>query len=125
MNAAVNPVAPRRDPVRDLMLYRLQRALRERVRYRYVRPQILREGKNLRIQSPCCSRNVDPDGGLIDIALLVSNSSDNPDNPDNPNSWSLCSRDHTHQTWVVQLRDQPLDVLLDALCMDDARQFWP
>ncbi|MBK7001764.1 MAG: hypothetical protein IPH35_17815 [Rhodoferax sp.] len=107
------------------MLYRLQRALRERVRYRYVRPQILREGKNLRIQSPCCSRNVDPDGGLIDIALLVSNSSDNPDNPDNPNSWSLCSRDHTHQTWVVQLRDQPLDVLLDALCMDDARQFWP
>lgn len=98
------------------MLYRIQRALRERVRYRYVRPQILREGENFRIQSPCCSRNVDPNGGLIDIALLV---------PDGLNAWSLCSRDHTNQVWVVQLSNQPLDVLLDALCRDDARQFWP
>ena len=101
------------------MLYRMQRALNERVRYRYVRPQILREGENFRIQSPCCSRNVDPNGGLIDIALLV------PDSPNGPNSWSLCSRDHTNQVWVVQLSNQPLDVLLDALCRDESRQFWP
>lgn len=107
------------------MLYRIQRALRERVRYRYVRPQILREGENFRIQSPCCSRNVDPNGGLIDIALLVPDSTDSTDSPNGPNSWSLCSRDHTHQVWVVQLSNQPLDVLLDALCRDDARQFWP
>lgn len=116
MKTAVAAVAPRRGPVGDLTLHRMQRALRERVRYRYVQPQILREGDCFRIQSPCCSRNVDPSGGLIDIALLI---------PNGPNSWSLCSRDHANQTWVAQLRDQPIDALLDALCVDDARQFWP
>lgn len=116
MNAAVAAVAPRRGPVGDLTLHRMRRALRQRARYRYVRPQILREGDSFRIQCPCCSRNVDPSGGLIDIALLI---------PNGPNRWSLCSRDHANQTWVAQLRDQPLDVLLDALCVDDARQFWP
>src|SRR5665647_817969 len=45
---------------RDFMLHRLERALRERVRYRYVQPRVLREGESFRIQSPCCSRNVDP-----------------------------------------------------------------
>lgn len=122
VKATVFATTPRRNPVEDLLLYRMQRALRERVRYRYVRPQILREGENFRIQSPCCSRNVDPNGGLIDIALLVP---DATDSPDGRNHWSLCSRDHTNQVWVVQLRNRPLEVLLDALCMDDARQFWP
>lgn len=125
VTAAVLAVTPRRDPVRDLMLYRMQRALRARVRYRYVRPQIVREGENFRIQSPCCSRKVDPNGGLIDIALLIPDGPDNPNGPNGPNSWSLCSRDHANQVWVVQLRNQPLDLVLDALCMDGARQFWP
>lgn len=116
MNAAVAPVVPRRGPVGDLTLHRMQRALRERVRYRYVQPQILREGDCFRIQSPCCSRNVDTSGGMIDIALLI---------PNGLNSWSLCSRDHANQTWVAQLRGLPIDALLDALCVDDARQFWP
>lgn len=116
MNAAVAAVTPLRGAVGDLTLHRMQRALRERVRYRYVQPQILREGDCFRIQSPCCSRNVDSSGGLIDIALLI---------PNGANSWSLCSRDHANQTWVAQLRGQPIDALLDALCVDDARQFWP
>ena len=70
--------------VSNLMLHRLERALRERVRYRYVRPMVLQEGEAFRIQSPNCSRKVDPSGGVIDIALLV---------PHGSNRWCLCSRD--------------------------------
>ena len=105
-----------RSPVRNLTLHRVQRALRERVRYRYVRPQVLLEGQAYRIQSPCCSRKVDPQGGMIDIALLV---------PHGSNQWCLCSRDHARHEWVPRLRNAPLDALLQALCSDPERQFWP
>jgi hypothetical protein len=101
--------------VANLTQHRLARALRKRVRYRYVKPRVLREGRGFRIQSPCCSRKVDPAGGMIDIALLV---------PHEGNSWCLCSRDHASSTWVPQLQDQPLDVLLELLCSDPQRQFW-
>jgi hypothetical protein len=107
--------APAFVKVRDLTLHRLERALRQRVRYRYVRPRVLREGLSFRIQSPCCSRNVDATGGMIDIALLV---------PHEGNRWCLCSREHATSTWVPQLQDQPLDALLDMLCNDPKRQFW-
>jgi hypothetical protein len=109
-------VIPVSDQVPDLTLHRLARALRERVRYRYVKPRVSREGNSFRIQSPCCSRTVDPNGGLIDIALLV---------PQDANSWCLCSRDHANQTWVTRLHNQALDAVLDALCIDGERQFWP
>lgn len=108
--------APVRGQVGDFMLYRLERALRERVRYRYVEPRVLREGEGFRIQSPCCSRNVDPSGGLIDIALLV---------PGAGKGWSLSSRDHASGTWMPRMSDEPLDALLDTLCIDSERQFWP
>lgn len=107
--------APASAEVVDMIVRRMERALRERVRYRYVKPQVLREGGSYRIQSPCCSRNVDPTGGLIDIALLV---------PHAGSHWCLCSRDHTNGTWVPQHQDASLDLLLDLLCVDTARQFW-
>ena len=111
------PVAtPPRSPVRNLTLHRVQRALRQRVRYRYVRPVVSLEGDALRIQSPCCSRTVDPSGGLIDIALLV---------PQGSNQWCLCSRDHARHEWVPRLRQVPLDTVLNVLCLDQDRQFWP
>jgi len=102
--------------VLDLMQHRLQRALRERLRYRYVKPSVLPEGEGFRIQSPCCSRNVDPQGGLIDIALLV---------PQPCGRWCLSSRDHASGTWVLRCQDQPLEALIDALCTDADRHFWP
>ena len=71
MNHAAAVFAPVSGQVHDLLQHRLERALRERVRYRYVTPNVLREGTSYRIQSPCCSRTVDPSGGVIDIALLV------------------------------------------------------
>jgi hypothetical protein len=102
--------------VHDLLQHRLERALRERVRYRYVSPTVLVEGDSYRIQSPCCSRKVDPSGGLIDIALLV---------PHQGNRWCLCSRDHAGNRWVARFQDETLDAVLDLLCVDSAHQFWP
>lgn len=103
-------------PVLDLIQLRLQRALRMRQRYRYVTPRVSAQGDGFVIQSPCCSRNVDPQGGLIDIALLM---------PMPCGHWHLSSRDHAAGCWVERLRDQPLEALLDALCVDAERAFWP
>jgi hypothetical protein len=100
----------------SLTLHRLVRALRERVRYRYVRPLVAQEGEAFRIQSPNCSRKVDPRGGVIDIALLV---------PHAGNRWCLCARDHAAGEWVPCLQDAALEDALDALCVDPERQFWP
>ena len=102
--------------VHDFLQHRLARALRERVRYRYVQPNVLREGDSFRIQSPCCSRNVDPTGGLIDIALLV---------PGAPQRWCLFARDHASRRWVPRFQNKPWTELLDLLCLDSERQFWP
>jgi len=101
--------------VLDLIQLRLQRALRERQRYRYVTPRVTAEDEGFLIQSPCCSRNVDPQGGLIDIALLM---------PMACGHWRLSSRDHATNMWVERLQDQPLEVLLEALCVDSERVFW-
>jgi hypothetical protein len=117
--------------VSDFMIHRVARALRERVRYRYVAPRVLREGESFRIQSPCCSRNVDPSGGLIDIALLtpgvagVSGAGVASGTGSTAGLWSLSARDHANSAWRVCLQGEPLDTVLDALCVDSERQFWP
>ena len=116
MNTAAAAMMAPRAQVVDLMQRRLERALRERVRYRYVTPSVQREGDTFRIQSPCCSRNVDPSGGMIDIALLV---------PHEDGRWCLCARDHVNKTWVARFQAEPLDVLMDLLCVDNEREFWP
>jgi hypothetical protein len=86
------------------------------VRYRYVQPNVLAEAGSYRIESPCCSRKVDPTGGMINIALLV---------PHEGNRWCLCSRDHANHTWVARFQNESLDTVLNLLCMDSDRQFWP
>lgn len=112
----MNTPAPASSRVCDFIEHRLQRALRQRARYRYVKPRVLREGESFRIQSPCCSRNVDASGGVIDIALLVPNAAQR---------WCLCARDHAQGTWVARVQDEPLDTVLERLCVDPERQFWP
>jgi hypothetical protein len=116
MNMRAAARSPVSGQVHDLMQHRLERALRERVRYRYVQPNVRVEGESYRIESPCCSRKVDPTGGMIDIALLV---------PHAGNSWCLCSRDHANHTWVARFQHESLDTALDLLCIDSDRQFWP
>ena len=49
---------------------RIIRALAKRRRYRYVTPEVLLVEAGYHIVSPCCSRNIDPEGGVIDIARL-------------------------------------------------------
>ncbi|HYS68343.1 MAG TPA: hypothetical protein VEN30_31595 [Paraburkholderia sp.] len=100
----------------DLTLRQIERALRERTRYRYVLPRVLREGQGFRIESPCCSRNVDTTGGVIDIAWLTR---------DEDGVWRLSARDHALHRWMLQHESTDLAELLDALCIDRERVFWP
>lgn len=101
--------------VHSLQQARIQRALRDRVRYRYVKPAVHPEGTGWRIESPCCSRNVDPDGGVIDIALLQPVRQ----------GWKLLARDHVLRCWVPHSQATRLEDLLVILCQDPQRRFWP
>jgi hypothetical protein len=53
---------------------------------------------------------------MIDIALLV---------PHDDGNWCLCARDHANSTWMARFQDEPLDVVMDLLCIDNEREFWP
>lgn len=103
----------------DLAARRIERtieqALRQRSRYRYVQPRIAREGLGWKIVSPNCSRNVDRDGGEIDIAWLV---------PCNEGGWLLYARDHVEGCWRLLRCEPALEPLLEHLCADPAREFW-
>ena len=93
---------------------RIERALDQRSRYKYVRPHLAREGGGWKIVSPNCSRNVDPSGGEIDIAWLL---------PQGDAGWQLFARDHARGGWRLS-RQGPLAELLTLLCADPAREFW-
>lgn len=116
MNTAITVFAPSSARVFDLLQHRLQLSLRGRTRYRYVKPRVFLEDGCYRVQSPCCSRRIDPEGGLIDIALLE---------PQPDKRWRLASRDHVTQTWVTRCQQASLRTVLDLLCNDPDRQFWP
>lgn len=120
-------LAPANGWVLDFMQHRLERALNQRVRYRYVRPRVLREGEAFRIESPCCSRNVDPAGGVIDIALLVPGPTrvSLSQSGRMVQSWRLFARDHANGAWVPQDESDRLDEILDLLCVDTRRVYWP
>ncbi|MGA8172655.1 MAG: hypothetical protein WB816_17730 [Methylocystis sp.] len=95
---------------------RIQRALKQRRRYRYVTPLLLKTANGYRIQSPCCSRNVDPDGGLIDIALLLFD--------DSNGNWRLLRKDHAAGAWELDSVFPRLAELLAYLGEDAERRFW-
>ena len=122
MNAARASGAGRRGGGRpdgqlvDFTLYQIGRALRQRTRYRYVQPRVVRAEQGFRIESPCCSRNVDPEGGLIDIAWLLQ---------DEAGIWQLHARDHAAGCWNRLHTSAALSELLDTLCVDTERVFWP
>lgn len=126
--APVTP-SPQGARVLNLVQRRLERALAQRVRYRYVRPRVMPHGEGYRIESPCCSRNVDPTGGVIDIALLLPPGATAPDVaapvPQRPREWSLYARDHRARQWVWQDSSPRTDELMHRLCVDEHRIFWP
>lgn len=125
--------------VMDFTRKYLERALGGRRRYRYVHPRVTRLGTALYVQSPCCSRNVDASGGLIDIALLCpldacdqtrmavfEQKSANQLQTATPLApWRLYARDHAQEVWVLKHEGGTLDELIDLLCQDRERIFWP
>lgn len=100
----------------ELDLRRVARAIGTRRRYRYVEPSVLPTDDGYLIRSACCSRNIDPDGGVIDIALLRWS--------DNPPGWILYRKDHAEQGWITDRRFARLPELFDRLNNDPDRTFW-
>ena len=96
---------------------RIERVLQQRERYRYVSPKVVPDSEehSYRIESPCCSRNVDPSGGTIDIALLKYL----------PPHWLLYRKDHEFSTWVLHSVTDTMMQALEILLPDEERIFWP
>ena len=69
---------------------RIEKTLSDRERYKYVAPSVLPVDEGYLVRSPCCSRNVDPDGGIIDIARIEYQSGD---------FWRLYQRDDEKHVW--------------------------
>jgi len=94
---------------------RVSRGLRERARYRYVHPTVRVVSLGVRIQSPCCSRNVDPSGGTVNIALVQRLRT---------GQWRLHRMDHAAAAWQLHGVYDQLDDLLRQLNNDPDRLFW-
>lgn len=109
--------AVRRPPhPNDLDRKRIERALAQRKRYRYVLPSVLAVTDGYRIESPCCSRNVDPDGGVVDVALLIYDA--------DRVAWQLFRKDHDKDAWEFDSTFERLVDLLELLTIDAERKFW-
>lgn len=100
----------------DVDRKRIERALLERKRYRYVEPSVAPATDGYRITSPCCSRNIDSDGGIIDIAFVQYVQAHN--------RWRLYRMDHTARQWVLCAELARLRELLQQLNDDTQRIFW-
>jgi hypothetical protein len=95
---------------------RIERALGARARYRYVNPEVWAEEGGYRIQSPCCSRNIDKSGGVIDIARLEYMAESQ--------AWRLYRKDHGRGEWQLYREFIALNALLQFLNQDPERIFW-
>jgi len=95
---------------------RIERALVDRKRYRYVTPQVGLIDSGYVITSPCCSRNIEPNGGVIDIAMLEFLETDQ--------FWRLFYKDHSAVAWVAYADYPALPPILALLREDPERRFW-
>jgi hypothetical protein len=104
------------DTVFDLDRARIERALQRRQRYKYVQPRVEREGLGWKIVSANCSRNIDPQGGDIDIAWFE---------PDGGAGWLLHARKHAENRWLLMAGPLPLPAALEQVNADPHRVYWP
>ena len=95
---------------------RIERSLKARQRYRYVSPNVATVDGGYRIESPCCSRNVDRAGGVIDVALLLHD--------DERARWQLFRKNHVSGTWAAEGDYTRLVEVLQRLNADPERVFW-
>lgn len=93
----------------------VERAIAQRARYLYVTPMLHVVEGGFRIESPCCSRRVNAEGGVIDIALLLC---------PQPGDWMLYSKDHSTSKWLLHGRYKWLCELLEELKTDPQQKFW-
>jgi hypothetical protein len=100
----------------DVDRKRIERALAGRARYRYVTPTVRAVAGGYRIESPCCSRNIDADGGTIDIAWIEFLAASQ--------CWRLYRRNHDLAVWEPHAEYISLAMLLDELNHDSRRVFW-
>jgi hypothetical protein len=100
----------------DVDRKRIERALDARARYRYVSPEVRAEEGGYRIQSPCCSRNIDKNGGVIDIARL--------EYVNEMRRWRLYRKNHALHEWQLYGEFSALSTLLQILNRDPERLFW-
>lgn len=100
----------------ELDLRRITQMLERRARYRYVSVSVLPADNGCRIVSPCCSRTVDPHGGMIDIAQVVFDES--------ASQWKLFNKHHERNEWQLYLCADKLVSLIDCLNEDPSRLFW-
>jgi hypothetical protein len=95
---------------------RIERALAQRVRYRYVAPRVVSVSCGYKVESPCCSRNVDAEGGIIDIALIEYDAGER--------LWCLSRKNRKAGEWLLVDVFGKLHELLAVLTEDASRKFW-
>ena len=98
----------------EVDLRRISRLLKKRARYHYVSPLVEAVPDGYRIVSPCCSRNIDQAGGLIEIARVECEAG----------VWRLFRKDHARKLWLIHMQASRLDLLMDCLNQDTDRVFW-
>lgn len=100
----------------DVDRKRIERTLSKRRRYRYVSPEVCRVENGYQIRSPCCSRNIDKSGGVIDIAWLEFAAQ--------THAWRLYRKEHSNDQWCLYAEFKTLTELLQSLNQDPERIFW-
>lgn len=97
-------------------LRRIRHMLEQRVRYRYVTPVAQPIPGGYLVVSPCCSRNIDINGGIIDIARIAY--------VQTPGIWQLYHKDHKQAAWILHSSATTLQELITCLNEDSSRVFW-
>lgn len=100
----------------ELDVRRILRALAARSRYRYVTPRVEPVAGGYLIVAPCCSRNIDAEGGPIEIALLRPC-------PD-AGTWRVLAKDHKLGQWHEEAECARLSEALALINRDPDRRFW-
>lgn len=95
---------------------RIECALGSRRRYRYVSPGVRPVKGGYLVESPCCSREIDKDGRVIDVALIHHDAV--------CGLWKLFWKDHARGIWQFHSVHQRLSAATDELNADLDRVFW-
>lgn len=117
MNEVLTANGPRGDRhPNEVDRKRIERGLRGRKRYRYVQPVVTGVEGGYLVQSPCCSRTVDAEGGLIDVARFEYSLE--------RRAWHLLRRDRDRECWEQYGEFSALAGAIEMLNHDPERVFW-